>query len=73
MLLRAASEEITREFSELALTGAMLEISVEVPENLDESKLGNFGADTVQFNFASHKSAKLSPLSKSASGANFHV
>ena len=65
---KRASEEITREFSDLALTGAMLEISVEVPENLEESKLGNFGVDTVQFNFASHKSAKLSPLSKSASG-----
>ena len=65
---KRASEEITREFSDLALTGSMLEISVEVPENLEESKLGNFGVDTVQFNFASHKSAKLSPLSKSASG-----
>ena len=54
--------------SDLALTGSMLEISVEEPENLEESKLGNFGVDTVQFNFASHKSAKLSPLSKSASG-----
>ena len=65
---KKASEDITREFSDLALTGSMLEISVEVPENLEESKLGNFGVDTVQFNFASHKSAKLSPLSKSASG-----
>lgn len=65
---KRASEDITREFSDLALTGSMLEISVEVPENLEESKLGNFGVDTVQFNFASHKSAKLSPLSKSASG-----
>ena len=65
---KRASEDITREFSDLALTGSMLEISVEVPENLEESKLGNFGVDTVQFNFASHKSAKLSLLSKSASG-----
>ena len=65
---KRASEDITREFSDLALTGSMLEISVEVPENLEESKLGNFGVDTVQFNFASHKSAKLSPLSKRASG-----
>ena len=65
---KRASEDITREFSNLALTGSMLEISVEVPENFEESKLGNFGVDTVQFNFASHKSAKLSPLSKSASG-----
>ena len=65
---KKASEDITREFSDLALTGSMLEISVEGPENLEESKLGNFGVDTVQFNFASHKSAKLSPLSKSASG-----
>ena len=65
---KRASEDITREFSDLALTGSMLEISVEEPENLEESKLGNFGVDTVQFNFASHKSAKLSPLSKSASG-----
>ena len=65
---KKASEDITREFSDLALTGSMLEISVEVPENLEESKLGNFGVDTVQFNFASHKSAKLTPLSKSASG-----
>ena len=65
---KRASEDITREISDLALTGSMLEISVEVPENLEESKLGNFGVDTVQFNFASHKSAKLSPLSKSASG-----
>lgn len=63
-----AAEAITSEFSQLALSGAVLEISVDSPSNLEDSKLGNYGVDSIQFNFASHKSAQLAPLNKSASG-----
>jgi DNA repair protein RecN (Recombination protein N) len=63
-----ASKEITKELTELALAGAVVEIEINSPSEISEKDLGNFGVDTVQFMFSSHKSAKLAPLSKSASG-----
>jgi DNA repair protein RecN (Recombination protein N) len=63
-----ASKEITKELSELALTGAAIEIEISSPTEILEKDLTTFGVDSVQFMFSSHKSAKMAPLNKSASG-----
>jgi DNA repair protein RecN (Recombination protein N) len=63
-----ASKEITKELSELALVGAEINIEIKSPDSILEKDLTTFGVDSVQFMFSSHKSAKMAPLSKSASG-----
>mgnify|MGYP003337024624 FL=1 len=69
--LKAAKEiskEITEELIELALPSAIIDIDVSFPREQNEKNFGLHGIDRVEINFASHRSAKLSPLSKSASG-----
>lgn len=63
-----ASKSITNELSELALSGAVIEIEVNVPKEVSDKDLQLHGVDGVVINFSSHKSTKLAPLSKSASG-----
>ena len=62
------SQTITEQLTELSLQGAVVEVEVTSPKDLVEKDLQTDGADSVVFNFSSHKSAKLAPLSKSASG-----
>lgn len=64
----AAAKEITNELNELALAGAAVDIEVLSPAEIGEKDLGSFGIDTVQFMFSSHKSSKMAPINKSASG-----
>ena len=69
--LKAAKEiskEITEELIELALPNAVIDIEVSFPREQNEKNFALHGIDRVEINFASHRSAKLSPLSKSASG-----
>mgnify|MGYP003703667461 FL=1 len=69
--LKAAKEiskEITEELIELALPNAVIDIEVSIPREQNEKNFALHGIDRVEINFASHRSAKLSPLSKSASG-----
>ena len=69
--LKAAKEiskEITEELIELALPSAVIDIEVSIPREQNEKNFALHGIDRVEINFASHRSAKLSPLSKSASG-----
>ena len=69
--LKAAKEiskEITEELIELALPNAVIDIEVSFPKEQNEKNFALHGIDRVEINFASHRSAKLSPLSKSASG-----
>lgn len=69
--LKAAKEiskEITEELIELALPSAIIDIDVSFSREQNEKNFGLHGIDRVEINFASHRSAKLSPLSKSASG-----
>lgn len=68
---KAAKEiesQIIHEFTELALPGALIQVLVTAPSDIKEKDLTLFGVDSIEINFASHKSAKLSPLIKSASG-----
>lgn len=62
------SKEITEELIELALPNAVIDIEVSIPREQSEKNFALHGIDRVEMNFASHRSAKLSPLSKSASG-----
>ena len=62
------SKEITEELIELALPNAVIDIEVSIPREQNEKNFALHGIDRVEINFASHQSAKLSPLSKSASG-----
>ena len=54
--------------NELSLSGAIFEIEVSKPRQITEKDLLVSGIDSIVYNFASHKSAKLAPLAKSASG-----
>ena len=62
------SKEITEELIELALPKAVIDIEVTFPREQHEKNFALHGIDSVEINFASHHSAKISPLSKSASG-----
>ncbi len=62
------SKSITNELAELSLAGAIFEIEVSTPREISDKDLTISGIDSINYNFASHKSAKLAPLSKSASG-----
>jgi DNA repair protein RecN (Recombination protein N) len=62
------SKLITKELGELSLSGAIFEVEVSKPKEITEKDLRAHGVDSVIFNFSSHKSAKLLPLSKGASG-----
>jgi DNA repair protein RecN (Recombination protein N) len=62
------SAEITSELTELALANSIVEVDVSAGSMDKFSSFHSYGIDSVVFNFASHKSAKLAPLAKSASG-----
>jgi DNA repair protein RecN (Recombination protein N) len=62
------SSELSTQLTDLSLPNAIFEISV-IGAPVDTFKnFTGFGVDSVSFNFSSHKSAKVAPLNKSASG-----
>ena len=61
-------QEITKQLADLSLPNAIFEISVKSASSDSFKNYLSSGLDSIVFNFASHKSAKVAPLSKSASG-----
>ena len=62
------SSEILEELKSLALPSANIEVVVKSPDSPEDHHFTANGIDQVEINFSSHKSTKLLPLSKSASG-----
>jgi DNA repair protein RecN (Recombination protein N) len=60
---RELADAVTAELAGLAMTGAILQVRVEVAETL-----GPYGRDTVAFDLVPHAGAPARPLGKGASG-----